>query len=64
MTPLMSFPLARPHDRGGDTLGGGPFKVKTIIHDIEEDLVAITLEEETEPTILGVPVDEVVKVSE
>ena len=45
-------------------LGVDSYKVRTIIHDVEEDLVAITLEEETEPTILGVPVDEVVKVSE
>ena len=41
------------------------YKVASILHDVEDDLVVITLEEEEiEPTILGVPVDEVVKVLE
>ena len=34
------------------------YKVKTVLHDIEDDLVIITVKS-MKPTVLGVPVNEV-----
>ena len=45
-------------------LGVDSYKVKTIIHDVEDDVVVLTVARVSEPTVLGIPCSEAVEVVE